>query len=111
MVLQEQNTFLPQEQAIRTKPKFGCKTDYEENMDTSMAHTTRAARILHTQIREQCWYFAMQKNVKPPLIFHRDAYLTRIIVKQSTTRNFKVHQKGIKKEERYGHGTAIICVR
>jgi hypothetical protein len=65
----------------------------------------------HIQIREQWGYFAMQENVRLSLIFHSDAYLTRIIVKQSTTEHFTVHQKGIKKEERYGYGTAIICVR
>jgi len=47
-VLQEQHTYLPEEQAIRTKSKFDRKTDYEQNMDTSMPHTTRAARTLHT---------------------------------------------------------------
>jgi len=67
---------------VRTRPKFGCKTDYEENMDNSMPHSATAARMLHTQIRQQCGYFAIQDNVKPPLIFHRDAYLTGIIVKQ-----------------------------
>jgi len=53
----------------------------------------------------------MQENVRPSLIFYSEANLTRIIVKQSTTEHFTVHQKGIKKEERYGHGTAIIWVR
>jgi hypothetical protein len=109
-VPQEQLTYLPEEQAVRAKPKFGHKADYEENMDTSMPHTTRVARILHTQIGERCRYFTMQENVRPPLIFHRDAYLTRIIVKHRTTQNFTVHQEGIKKEERHGHGTVLICV-
>ena len=42
---------------------------------------------------------------KAPLIFHRDAYLTRTVVKHNTTQNFTVYQKGIKKEERCGHVT------
>jgi hypothetical protein len=34
------------EEAIRTKPKFGGKTDNKENMETSVPHTIITARIL-----------------------------------------------------------------
>jgi len=41
-------TQLPEEWVVRTRLKFGRKTGYEENMDNSMPHSTRTARMLHT---------------------------------------------------------------